>query len=399
MDPKITVISGINKTPAFIEKLVAHTEGRIYTVESLTQFELLDRLSRKYDKKLSILLRLTNDSQFGINRQEIEELMATMKEFAREGKSILFISHKLNEIMEVSDRVSVLRKGKYIGTVNTSETTKQELSNMMVGRPVQLEVTKDEAKPAGEVLKVDHLCVHSHVQKRNAVNDVSFNVRAGEIVCIAGIDGNGQTELVYGLTGLEPVSAGKITLNGEDITKMPIRKRNILGLSHIPEDRHKHGLVLDYTLEDNLVLERYFEPEFTDKAGFLRRDNIRKYAEKLIDQYDIRSGQGAITKTRSMSGGNQQKVIFGRWLERSPQVFMMDEPTRGIDVGAKYEIYELIINMAKQGKTIIVVSSEMPEILGITNRIGVMSNGRLAGIVNTKETNQEELLRLSAKYL
>ena len=168
--------------------------------------------------------------------QEIEELMATMKEFAREGKSILFISHKLNEIMEVSDRVSVLRKGKYIGTVNTSETTKQELSNMMVGRPVQLEVTKDEAKPAGEVLKVDHLCVHSHVQKRNAVNDVSFTVRAGEIVCIAGIDGNGQTELVYGLTGLDKPSSGTITLCGKDISHASIRHRGehmSLSLIHI----------------------------------------------------------------------------------------------------------------------------------------------------------------------
>ena len=188
--------------------------------------------------------------------QEIEELMATMKEFAREGKSILFISHKLNEIMEVSDRVSVLRKGKYIGTVNTSETTKQELSNMMVGRPVQLEVTKDEAKPAGEVLKVDHLCVHSHVQKRNAVNDVSFTVRAGEIVCIAGIDGNGQTELVYGLTGLDKPSSGTITLCGKDISHASIRHRGE-HMSHIPEDRHKHGLVLDFTLEQNMVLQRF----------------------------------------------------------------------------------------------------------------------------------------------
>ena len=240
--------------------------------------------------------------------QEIEELMATMKEFAREGKSILFISHKLNEIMEVSDRVSVLRKGKYIGTVNTSETTKQELSNMMVGRPVQLEVTKDEAKPAGEVLKVDHLCVHSHVQKRNAVNDVSFNVRAGEIVCIAGIDGNGQTELVYGLTGLDKPASGTITLCGKDISHASIRHRGE-HMSHIPEDRHKHGLVLDFTLEQNMVLQRFDEPRF-ENHGFINNKAVRDYAEELIAKFDVRSGQGPITRARSMSGGNQQKATY-----------------------------------------------------------------------------------------
>ena len=220
--------------------------------------------------------------------QEIDELMATMKEFAREGKSILFISHKLNEIMAVADRVTVLRKGKCIGTVNTCDTNKQELSNMMVGRPVQLVIDKTPAHPGEEILHVEDLCVLSHLHKRNAVDHVSFNVRAGEIVCIAGIDGNGQTELVYALTGLEPAVSGKITLEGKDITHASIRQRSLMGMSHIPEDRHKHGLVLDYTLEDNMVLQRYFEPEFTDKAGFLRRKNIRAYAEGLIEQYDVR---------------------------------------------------------------------------------------------------------------
>ena len=264
--------------------------------------------------------------------QEIEELMATMKEFAREGKSILFISHKLNEIMEVSDRVSVLRKGKYIGTVNTSETTKQELSNMMVGRPVQLEVTKDEAKPAGEVLKVDHLCVHSHVQKRNAVNDVSFTVRAGEIVCIAGIDGNGQTELVYGLTGLDKPSSGTITLCGKDISHASIRHRGE-HMSHIPEDRHKHGLVLDFTLEQNMVLQRFNEPRF-ENHDFINNKAVRDYANYLIDKFDVRSGQGAITRARSMSGGNQQKAIIAREVDRDKDLIVAVQPTRGLDVGA-----------------------------------------------------------------
>ncbi len=220
--------------------------------------------------------------------QEIDELMQIMKNLAAEGKSILFISHKLNEIMEVSDRVTVLRKGKCIGTVETANTTAEELSAMMVGRNVSFHVEKGPLKPGGEVLSVEHLTVASKVHKNNAVKDVSFRVRAGEIVCIAGIDGNGQTELVYGLTGLEPAVSGKITLEGKDITHASIRQRSLMGMSHIPEDRHKHGLVLDYPLEYNMVLQRYFEPGFTDKAGFLRRKNIRAYAERLIKQYDVR---------------------------------------------------------------------------------------------------------------
>ena len=224
--------------------------------------------------------------------QEIDELMQIMKNLAAEGKSILFISHKLAEIMAVADRCTVLRKGKYIGTVNTKDTTPAELSAMMVGRNVNFHVEKKPAEPGDVVLEVKNMTMASKVHKNNAVKNVSFQVRRGEIVCIAGIDGNGQTELVYGLTGLEPLVSGELFLCGQDITHTSIRKRSTMGMSHIPEDRHKHGLVLDYSLEDNMVLQRYFEPEFTDKAGFLRRKNIRGYAERLIEQYDVRSGQG-----------------------------------------------------------------------------------------------------------
>ena len=321
--------------------------------------------------------------------QEIEELMATMKEFAREGKSILFISHKLNEIMEVSDRVSVLRKGKYIGTVNTSETTKQELSNMMVGRPVQLEVTKDEAKPAGEVLKVDHLCVHSHVQKRNAVNDVSFTVRAGEIVCIAGIDGNGQTELVYGLTGLDKPSSGTITLCGKDISHASIRHRGE-HMSHIPEDRHKHGLVLDFTLEQNLVLQRYKEPQF-QHGGFIRRDAVRAYADRLIEQFDVRSGQGAVTIARSMSGGNQQKAIIAREVDRDKPLIIAVQPTRGLDVGAIEYIHKQLVAQRDAGKAVLLVSLELDEVMSLSDRILVMYEGQIVGELDPKQTTVQEL--------
>ena len=266
--------------------------------------------------------------------QEIDELMEIMRNLAAEGKSILFISHKLNEIMAVADRCTVLRKGKYIGTVETKNTTAEELSAMMVGRNVSFHVDKKPCQPGDVVLDVEHMTVASKIHKNNAVKDVSLKVRRGEIVCLAGIDGNGQTEFVYGLTGLEPLVSGKISLCGKDITHASIRHRNTMGMSHIPEDRHKHGLVLDYTLEDNLVLQRYFEPEFTSKAGFLRRDNIRKYAEKLIEQYDVRSGQGPITVARSMSGGNQQKAIVAREIDKDPELLVAVQPTRGLDVGA-----------------------------------------------------------------
>ena len=212
--------------------------------------------------------------------QEIDELMQIMRNLAAEGKSILFISHKLAEIMAVADRCSVLRKGKYIGTVETANTTAEELSAMMVGRSVSFHVDKKPSEPGEDVLEVEGMTMASKLHKNNAVKNVSLKVRRGEIVCLAGIDGNGQTEFVYGLTGLEPLVSGSVKLCGKDITHASIRQRSVMGMSHIPEDRHKHGLVLDYSLEDNMVLQRYFEPEFTDKAGFLRRRNIRTYAEK-----------------------------------------------------------------------------------------------------------------------
>ena len=323
--------------------------------------------------------------------QEIDELMAIMKNLAAEGKSILFISHKLNEIMAVADRCTVLRKGKCIGTVDTKDTSVEQLSAMMVGRDVSFHVEKKPSQPGEVVLDVEHMTVASKVHKNNAVKDVSLKVRRGEIVCIAGIDGNGQTEFVYGLTGLEPLASGRITLCGQDITKMSIRKRNVLGMSHIPEDRHKHGLVLDYSLEDNLVLERYFEPEFTDKAGFLRRDNIRKYAEKLIGQYDVRSGQGPVTIARSMSGGNQQKAIVAREIDKDPELLVAVQPTRGLDVGAIEYIHKQLVAQRDAGKAVLLVSLELDEVMDVPDRILVMYEGEIVGELDPKTTTQEEL--------
>ena len=323
--------------------------------------------------------------------QEIQELMTIMKNLAAEGKSILFITHKLAEIMQVADRCTVLRKGKYIGTVDIKDSTPESLSAMMVGRDVNFVVEKAPVELGDVVLDVQHMTVASKHHKNNAVNDVSFQVRRGEIVCIAGIDGNGQTELVYGLSGLEPLKGGKIVMNGTDITHLPIRKRLTSGMSHIPEDRHKHGLVLDYTLEDNIVLQRYFEPEFTSSLGFLKRKNIRSYAERLIEQYDVRSGQGPITKARSMSGGNQQKAIIAREIDKNPELLIAVQPTRGLDVGAIEYIHKQLVAQRDAGKGVLLVSLELDEVMNVSDRILVLYEGEIVGEFDPKQVSVEEL--------
>lgn len=323
--------------------------------------------------------------------QEIQELMSIMKNLAAEGKSILFITHKLAEIMQVSDRCTVLRKGKYVGTVETKNTTPEKLSAMMVGRDVNFAVEKKDARPGEVVLDIQGMTVASKRHKNNAVNNVSMQVHRGEIVCIAGIDGNGQTEFVYGLSGLEPLKSGTIRLNGEDITHAPIRKRSVMGMSHIPEDRHKHGLVLDYTLENNMVLQRYFEPQFTNRAGFLKKKNIRSYAERLIEQYDVRSGQGPVTLARSMSGGNQQKAIIAREIDKNPELLVAVQPTRGLDVGAIEYIHSQLVAQRDAGKGVILISLELDEVMNVSDRILVMYEGEIVGEFDPKKVTVEEL--------
>ncbi len=322
--------------------------------------------------------------------QEISELMKIMKNLAKEGKSILFITHKLNEIMEVADRCTILRKGKCVGTVKIADTSKEELSRMMVGRNVSFSVDKKEAEPGETVLQVEHMTVPSKAHSNDAVKDVSFNVRRGEIVCIAGIDGNGQTEFVHGLTGLEKISGGTITFAGHDITKASIRERSKLGMSHIPEDRHKHGLVLDYTLEQNMVLQRYWQPEF-QSGGFIKSKAVRDYSEKLIDQYDVRSGQGAVTVTRGMSGGNQQKAIIAREIDKDPELLVAVQPTRGLDVGAIEYIHNQLIAQRDKGKAVLLISLELDEVMDVSDRILVMYEGRLVGQFDPKKITVEEL--------
>lgn len=359
---------------------------------------LIEDISVGMQQRVEILKMLYRDNEILIfdeptavlTPQEIDELMEIMRSFTKEGKSILFITHKLNEIMAVADRCTVLRKGKCIGTVNIKDTTKEELSQMMVGRPVSFAVEKQQATPGQVVLDVQGVTVPSRLHKNNAVKNVSLQVRQGEIVCLAGIEGNGQTEFVSALTGLEKFSAGHITLCGHEITAAPIRERSKLGMSHIPEDRHKYGLILDYTLEENLVLQRYWQPEF-QKHGFLRKGMIRQYAEKLIRQYDIRSGQGPVTVVRSMSGGNQQKAIIAREVDKGPELLVAVQPTRGLDVGAIEYIHKQLIAQRDAGKAILLVSLELDEVMNVSDRILVMYEGEIVGEFDPKTTSVNEL--------
>lgn len=321
--------------------------------------------------------------------QEIEELMKIMRQLVAEGKSIIVITHKLDEIKQVADRCTVLRKGKSIGTIEVAETSKEEMSEMMVGRKVNLHVEKTPFKPGAPVFEVKNVTINSKHGK-DVVKDVSFTVHKGEILTIAGIDGNGQSELIYGITGMIPMQEGKVFLNGKDITQESIRQKCLDGLAHIPEDRHKDGLVLDYTLQENLVLQTYYLDRF-QKKGFLKFDAIREYARKLIDQFDIRSSRGEDSMVRGMSGGNQQKAIIARELDRNPEIVIAVQPVRGLDVGAIEYIHKQLIAQRDAGKAVLLVSLELDEVMDVSDRIIVMYEGEMVADVKPEEVTVEEL--------
>lgn len=359
---------------------------------------LIEDISVGMQQRVEILKMLYRDNEILIfdeptavlTPQEITDLIEIMRGFVKEGKSIIFITHKLNEIMAVADRCTVLRKGKLVGTVNVKETSKEELSKMMVGRTVNFKIDKEAQQIIDNVLNVKNLFVNSQTHNKFAINDVSFTVNGGEIVCLAGIEGNGQSELIYALTGLEKVHSGTIEYLGEDITKTSVRNRNKKQISHIPEDRHKYGLVLDFSLEQNLVLQRYWEPQFQNK-GFINNGAVREYAEKLINQYDIRSGQGPLTIARSMSGGNQQKAIVGREIDKGPHLLIAVQPTRGLDVGAIEYIHKQLVNERNNGTAVLLVSLELDEVMDISDRIIVIYEGEIVGQLDPKITTIEEL--------
>lgn len=354
------------------------------TVGMQQRVEILKMLYRDND------ILIFDEPTAVLTPQEIEDLLKIMKNLADAGKSILFITHKINEILAVADRCTVLRKGKYIGTVDVAGTTKEELSEMMVGRKVEFVIDKKPSVPKKVVLDVKNLVVPSSRKGKNSVNNVSFQVRQGEVVCIAGIDGNGQSELIYGITGINKIKSGNIHFLDRDITSINVNKKNKLGISHIPEDRHKHGLVLDFNLENNMVLKKFKNSNF-QKHGFIRSDEIRKYSDALIEKFDVRSARGSLTIARTMSGGNQQKAIIAREIDVDPELLIAVQPTRGLDVGAIEYIHKQIINERDKGKAVLLVSLELDEVMNLSDRILVMYEGEIVGELDPKTTTVNEL--------
>lgn len=353
------------------------------TVGMQQRVEILKMLYRNAD------ILIFDEPTAVLTPQEIDELIQIMKNLAAEGKTIILITHKLKEIKAVADKCTVLRRGKFVAEVDVKNTSEKEMAEMMVGREVDFKIHKPEMKTGKKVLDIDCLNVKNNRGTR-AVEDFSLSVRAGEIVGIAGIDGNGQTELIEAITGLVASTSGKVLLNGNDITNYSIKKKMQSGMGHVPEDRHKHGLILDFKLKENFIVHGYDSPEFSNK-GVLNFQKIDAYADRLINEFDVRSGQGKETITRSMSGGNQQKAIIAREIDRSPDLLIVVQPTRGLDVGAIEYIHGRIVNERNEGKAILLVSFELDEILGLSDRIAVMYNGGITGIVNAKETDEKKL--------
>jgi simple sugar transport system ATP-binding protein len=321
--------------------------------------------------------------------QEIEDLMQIMRNLISEGKSIIIITHKLREIKAVANHCTVIRRGKYIGTVNVKETSEAEMAKMMVGREVTFKVPKTKSQPKENILEIADLSVMNN-KKVLGLKNFSLNIRAGEIVGVAGVEGNGQNELVEAITGLRKIENGSIRLKGEEITQLSIRERIKKGISHIPEDRHRRGLVLDYTIEDNMILEIYNIAPFAN-SGLLNRKAIHDYSEKIIRDFDVRSGEGGASIARSLSGGNQQKAIIGREIELNPDLLIAVQPTRGLDVGSIEYIHKRLIAHRDKGKAVLLVSLELDEILNVSDRIAVVNNGELIGIVDADQTNENEI--------
>lgn len=320
--------------------------------------------------------------------QEIQELMEIMKRLVAEGKSIILITHKLKEIMDISDRVTIIRRGKVIDTVDTDKTNPQELAEKMVGRDVSFKVDKQEPQIGQPVLQLSQVTLKGK-HGISVLNGLNLDVKAGEIVGIAGVDGNGQSELIEAITGLRKIDSGSILLGGKEIANLPARKIIENGLSHIPEDRHKHGLVLDFSVSENMVLETYYKEPYS-KRGFLDHKTIDEHAKALVEAFDVRT-PSVETKARSLSGGNQQKAIIAREIDKNPDLLIAAQPTRGLDVGAIEFVHKQLIEQRDQGKAVLLVSFELDEIMNVSDRIAVIYEGRIVGEVLPQETNDQEL--------
>lgn len=365
-------------------KVDPHAKIEDISVGQQQRVEILKMLYREAD------ILIFDEPTASLTPQEIAELMKILKWLTNEGKSIILITHKLEEIQQVADRCTILRKGAYIDTVTVAETSSEELAEKMVGRKVVFEIEKGEANPQQPVLDVQNLYVKNRITHADVVKDVSLVARRGEILCVAGIEGNGQTELVYGIIGLLNAAAGKVLINGQDVTNLSIREKSLAGISHIPEDRQRHGLVLDFPMEYNLILNSYFQHPY-QRRGFLQFPEIRQHAEKLIEQYDIRSSSGPTSLARSMSGGNQQKAILGREIDRGSDLLIAVQPTRGLDVGAIEFIHKQLIAERDAGKAVLLVSLELDEVMNLSDRIMVMYEGENVGEFDPREVTENEL--------
>ncbi len=346
--------------------------------------EILKMLYREAD------ILILDEPTAVLTPQEIDELIKILRSLAKEGKSIILITHKLKEIKLAADRCTVLRLGKKVGTVDVGRTSNEDLAEMMVGREVSFEVEKKKAKVEETVLEVKDLEVKDTKTDHRHVKNMGFEVRKGEILCIAGIEGNGQTELVQALVGLRKATRGRILFHGEDVTHASIRKRSLAGMSHIPEDRQRHGLVLDYPLEYNLVLQEYFQAPFSQRA-FLQFAPIRTHADALIENFDIRSGKGALSLARNMSGGNQQKAIVAREMSRESDLLIAVQPTRGLDVGAIEFIHDLLVQQRDEGKAVLLISLDLYEVMNLSDRIIVIYEGENVGEFDPEKVTEREL--------
>ena len=349
------------------------------TVGMQQRVEILKMLYRDAD------ILIFDEPTAVLTPQEIDELMQIMRNLAAEGKSIIIITHKLDEIKAVAQRCTIIRRGKLIDVVDVASTSAEEMAAKMVGRPVNFKVEKKPCVLGDNVLEIKNLNV-MNAKKVLGVKDFSLNIRAGEIVGLAGVDGNGQSELIEAITGLRPIESGSVIFKGQDITHMPIVKRNEMGLGHIPEDRQKHGLILNAPLSTNMVIKEFYKPEFSNH-GILKFEAIDNYADQIINKFDVRSGEGKNSFAGKLSGGNQQKAIIGREVTSDPDLLIAVQPTRGLDVGAIEFIHQQLVEQRDKGKAVLLVSFELDEIFNLSDRIAVINAGKLIDIVNTKETD------------
>jgi ABC-type uncharacterized transport system ATPase subunit len=364
---------------------------------NIDPYAAIEDISVGMQQRVEILKMLYRDAEVLIldeptavlTPQEIEDLGSILLNLIQEGKSIILITHKLKEIKAFADRCTVIRRGKTIGTVDVRTSSEAEMAEMMVGRKVSFQVNKKPSVPGDVVLGIDMVTVNNQ-KKLPGLKQLTLDIRAGEIVGIAGVEGNGQAELVESITGLRKVESGAIRLNSQDITHAQVRTRINSGIAHIPEDRHKRGLVLDYSMEDNMVLEVYNRAPFSNR-GILHKASIRQYAKGIMESFDVRAGQGASTIARSLSGGNQQKAIIGREIELNPDLLIAVQPTRGLDVGSIEYIHKRLIEHRDKGKAVLLVSLELDEIMKLSDRIAVLNNGELMGVVDGESATENEI--------